>query len=155
MAISENGYVGMGSIPTSSYRLNVSGTVGATGYVNTSDLRLKTNISSLSNAMKTLNLLIPISYDKKISLTDSVYEKHEFGFIAQEVQKVLPQLVTEGKDKDKLLSMDYISIIPLLTKAMQEQDALIKNAQKENATLKLQLDTQQKRLDAIEQMFKK
>jgi len=102
-----------------------------------------------------LNLLSPVSYDKKVSLADSVYEKHEFGFIAQEVQKVLPQLVTEGKDKDKLLSMDYISIIPLLTKAMQEQDALIKNAQKENATLKLQLDTQQKRLDAIEQMFKK
>jgi hypothetical protein len=105
--------------------------------------------------MKTLNLLSPVSYDKKVSLADSVYEKHEFGFVAQEVQKVLPQLVTEGKDKDHLLSMDYISIIPLLTKAMQEQDVLIKNAQKENDTLKAQLDTQQKRLDAIEQMLKK
>jgi hypothetical protein len=155
MAISENGYVGMGSIPTSSYRLNVSGTVGATGYVNTSDLRLKTNISSLSNAMKTLNLLSPVSYDKKVSIADSLYEKHEFGFIAQEVQNVLPQLVTEGKDKDHLLSMDYISIIPLLTKAMQEQDAIIKDAQKENKQLKEQLNQQQKRIDAIELALKK
>jgi hypothetical protein len=155
MAISEDGYVGMGSIPTTSYRLNVSGTVNATGYVTTSDLRLKTNVISLSSAMKTLNLLSPVSYDKKVSLADSVYEKHEFGFIAQEVQKVLPQLVTEGKDKDKLLSMDYISIIPLLTKAMQEQDAVIKDAIKENKQLKEQLEQQQKRLDAIEQLLKK
>jgi Chaperone of endosialidase len=155
MAISENGYVGMGSIPTSSYRLNVSGTVGATGYVNTSDLRLKTNISGLNSAMKTLNLLSPVSYDKKVSLADSVYEKHEFGFIAQEVQKVLPQLVTEGKDKDHLLSMDYISIIPLITKAMQEQDAIIKDAQKENKQLKEQISQQKKRLDAIELTLKK
>jgi hypothetical protein len=153
MAISEDGYVGMGSIPTSSYRLNVSGTVGATGYVTTSDRRLKTNISSLNSAMKTLNLLIPVSYDKKVSIADSLYEKHEFGFVAQELQKVLPQLVTEGKDKDHLLSMDYISIIPLLTKAMQEQDAVIKDAQKENKQLKIQLDEQNKRLEQIEKLL--
>jgi hypothetical protein len=152
MAISEEGYIGMGSIPTSSYRLNVSGTVGATGYVTTSDLRLKTNISSLSSAMNTLNLLIPVSYDKKVSLTDSVYSKQEFGFIAQEVQKVLPQLVTEGKDKDHLLSLDYISIIPLLTKAMQEQDVVIKNTQLENKQLKAQLEEQNRRLEEIEKL---
>jgi len=105
--------------------------------------------------MKTLNLLSPVSYDKKVSLADSVYEKHEFGFIAQEVQKILPQLVTEVKDKDHLLSMDYISIIPLLTKAMQEQDAVIKDAQKENKQVKEQLSQQQKRLDAIELALKK
>jgi hypothetical protein len=105
--------------------------------------------------MKTLNLLIPVSYDKKVSLADSVYSKQELGFIAQEVQKVLPQLVTEGKDKDRLLSLDYISIIPLLTKAMQEQDVVIKDAQKENTTLKKQLEEQKKRLDAIEQLVQK
>jgi hypothetical protein len=102
-----------------------------------------------------LNLLIPVSYDKKVSLSDSVYSKKELGFIAQEVQKVLPQLVTEGKDKDRLLSLDYISIIPLLTKAMQEQDVVIKDAQKENTTLKKQLEEQKKRLDAIEQLVQK
>jgi hypothetical protein len=69
------------------------------------------------------------------------------------MQKVLPQLVTEGKDKDHLLSMDYISIIPLLTKAMQEQDAVIKDAQKENKQLKIQLDEQNKRLEQIEKLL--
>jgi hypothetical protein len=155
MAISENGYVGMGSIPTSSYRLNVSGTVGATGYVTTSDRRLKTNVISLSSAMKTLNLLIPVSYDKKVSIADSLYEKHEFGFIAQELQKVLPQLVEKGTDKDQILSVNYISIIPLLTKAMQEQDAVIKDAQKENTDLKAELEAQKIRLEKLERLIEK
>jgi hypothetical protein len=105
--------------------------------------------------MKTLNLLSPVSYDKKVSLADSAYEKHEFGFIAQEVQKILPQLVTEGKDKDHLLSMDYISIIPLLTKAMQEQDMIIKEAKKENADLKSELEAQKIRLEKLERVIEK
>jgi hypothetical protein len=53
------------------------------------------------------------------------------------------------------LSVNYISIIPLLTKAMQEQDEVIKDAQKENKQLKEQLSQQQKRLDAIELALKK
>uniref|UniRef100_UPI003784593F tail fiber domain-containing protein n=1 Tax=Daejeonella sp. TaxID=2805397 RepID=UPI003784593F len=161
LAISEDGNMGIGSIPNASYKLHVAGDINATGSVRasgvalSSDFRLKTNISSLNSAMKTLNLLSPVSYDKKVSLADSVYSKQELGFIAQEVQKVLPQLVTEGKDKDRLLSLDYISIIPLLTKAMQEQDVVIKDAQKENTTLKKQLEEQKKRLDAIEQLVQK
>jgi hypothetical protein len=161
LAISEDGNMSIGSIPNASYKLHVAGDFNATGsarasgVILSSDFRLKTNISSISSAMKTLNLLIPVSYDKKVSLSDSVYSKQELGFIAQEVQKVLPQLVTEGKDKDRLLSLDYISIIPLLTKAMQEQDVVIKDAQKENTTLKKQLEEQKKRLDAIEQLVQK
>ena len=163
LLMKESGNIGMGVAPTNmTYKLNVGGDINAYGGVVraagtqlTSDLRLKNNILPLNNSMNVLNLLRPVSYDKKYNLLDSVYHKQEFGFIAQEVQKVLPQLVTEGKDKDKLLSMDYISIIPLLTKAMQEQDAIIKDAQKENKQLKEQLNQQQKRIDAIELALKK
>jgi DNA-binding transcriptional regulator GbsR (MarR family) len=51
------------------------------------------------------------------------------------------------------LSVNYISIIPLLTKAMQEQDTVIKDAQKENKQLKIQLDEQNKRLEQIEKLL--
>ena len=163
LLMKESGNIGMGVDPANmTYKLNVGGDINAYGGVVraagtqlTSDLRLKNNILPLNNSMNVLNLLRPVSYEKKYNLSDSVYHKHEFGFIAQEMQKVLPQLVTEGKDKDKLLSMDYISIIPLLTKAMQEQDAIIKDAQKENKQLKEQLNQQQKRIDAIELALKK
>jgi hypothetical protein len=42
--------------------------------------------------------------------------------------------VNEGSDKEKLLSVDYNSLIPVLTKAIQEQQEIIKNLQKENST---------------------
>jgi NADPH-dependent 7-cyano-7-deazaguanine reductase QueF len=50
------------------------------------------------------------------------------------------------------LSLDYISIIPLLTKAMQEQDVVIKNTQLENKQLKAQLEEQNRRLEEIEKL---
>jgi hypothetical protein len=60
------------------------------------------------------------------------------GFIAQEIQKVLPMLVIEGSDKDKTLSVNYISLIPVLTKAIQEQQE--------------QLSTQKKEIDELKKM---
>ena len=119
----------------------------------TSDKRLKANIINLANAMDTLNMLRPVRYDKRYRVSDSAYQIKEFGFIAQELEKVLPQLVEKGTDKDQILSVNYISIIPLLTKAMQEQDAVIKDAQKENKQLKIQLDEQNKRLEQIEKLL--
>ncbi len=63
------------------------------------------------------------------------YDHHEMGFIAQDLQKVLPQVVREGTDKDKTLTVNYTAIIPLLVKAMQEQQA---NFEKAQATIEQQ-----------------
>jgi ABC-type Fe3+-citrate transport system substrate-binding protein len=74
--------------------------------------------------------LNPVSYEKKNSLTSSDYSVKENGFIAQELQKVMPTLVVEGADKDKLLSVNYTAIIPVLTKAIQEQQKAIQEQKK-------------------------
>jgi hypothetical protein len=103
-----------------------SGTVTATVVAPTSDSRLKRNIIPLKNSIDALMQLNPVSYEKKNSLTSSDYSIKENGFIAQELQKVMPTLVLEGTDKDKLLSVNYTAIIPVLTKAIQEQNLLIK-----------------------------
>ena len=113
---------------TPSYKLDVAGdinasggSVRASGVALTSDARLKTNVAELDDALSTVNKLRPVSYDKKATIESSNYDMHEIGFIAQEVQKILPDLVTEGKDKDKTLGLNYIELIPVLTKAIQEQ----------------------------------
>ena len=74
--------------------------------------------------------LNPVSYEKKQSLASTDYNMKENGFIAQELQKVMPTLVTEGTDKDKLLSVNYIALIPVLTKAIQEQQKEIEELKK-------------------------
>ena len=67
----------------------------------------------------------PVNYKKKASLESTDYNSNESGFIAQELRKVIPTIVTEGTDKDKLLSVNYNSIIPILTKGIQEQQKQI------------------------------
>jgi hypothetical protein len=101
-----------------------------------SDKRLKTNIVRLPNSLDLINKLNPVSYKKKDSIASTDYKYEEIGFIAQEIQKVLPMLVVEGTDKDKTLSVNYISLIPLLTKGIQEQQAQISSQQKEIDELK-------------------
>ncbi|MEY5046810.1 MAG: hypothetical protein RLZZ175_169 [Bacteroidota bacterium] len=146
MIIDENGQLGLGTT-TPSYALdvqngdiNASGSVRSAGVALTSDKRLKRNIIPLINSLGVIKQLNPVSYEKKFSNENTDYNKKEIGFIAQEIQQILPNLVTEGKDKDKILSVDYISLIPILTKSIQEQQAQIEAQQIQIEELKKLLE---------------
>jgi hypothetical protein len=121
-------------------KVNTNGTVWSSGVQLSSDLRLKTNIQPLLNSIDLIMKLNPVHYNKKNSIESSDYAKTENGFIAQELQKVLPYLVSQGTDQDKILSVDYNSIIPVLTKGIQEQQVLIEAQQKQIDELKLILE---------------
>ena len=118
--------------------LYVDGTVSAAGNVLTSDIRLKKNIYPITNSLSIIQKLNPVSYEKKTSINDKDYPINEFGFIAQEIQKVLPSLVHESLDQNKLLSLNYSAIIPILTKGIQEQQIII--------------EEQSRRLDNLEKL---
>jgi trimeric autotransporter adhesin len=60
--------------------------------------------------------------------------KDQYGFSAQEVQKIYPELVTEGADG--FLAVRYTAFIPLMLQAMQEQQVLIETLQAEVEKLK-------------------
>ena len=124
--------------------LLVDGIVKSNGTQLTSDIRLKKNILPLNNALKVLKQLNPVAYQKKLSLASNDYSIKENGFIAQELEKVLPNLVHASEDKDHLLSVNYTAIIPILTKGIQEQQVEIENLRKELQELKKLLQTKLK-----------
>ena len=109
--------------------------VHAGSYVTTSDKRLKKNVNKLDDAVSKLMKLNPVSYSKKTTLSDNQYSIYENGFIAQELQKIMPKLVLEGSDENKLLSINYVALIPVLTKAIQEQQEQIELLKEEIKTL--------------------
>jgi hypothetical protein len=117
-----------------------SGTVTGAAFAPSSDRRLKRNIIPLQQGIDAIMQLAPVSYEKKINLAASDYTIKENGFIAQELLQVMPTLVTEGTDKDKLLSVNYMAIIPVLTKAIQEQQKAIQDQQKQIDELKQLVD---------------
>ena len=77
-----------------------------------SDLRLKKNITQLEGSLAKLLNLRGVEYDR----VDS--NVHHYGVIAQEVEKVFPNLVRESDQEVK--SVDYIGLIPVLIEAIRE-----------------------------------
>jgi hypothetical protein len=89
---------------------NFSGIVTATDYNSTSDENLKTNIQTVQNPLDTLHQLRGVTFDWKRNNKSSV------GVIAQELEKVLPQLVNEGEPR----SVNYNGLIGVLIEAVKE-----------------------------------
>ena len=144
-------YSSMLSLASNEFKAN---TIYTGGLGITSDLRLKSNIETLPSSLDMIKKLNPVRYMKKDNIASTLYNHEEMGFIAQEIQKVLPILVIEGSDKDKTLSVNYISLIPLLTKAIQEQQTHIDEKAKLTDELKKQLDRLQKEIDELRGLIK-
>lgn len=138
------GWVGIGTTPTTAYRLYVWGTVRAVAYSTVSDLRVKENINDLSSEVSDLKKLRGVSYtlshqklnsfladssDNGIS-SDSLKNAEQiiqYGFLAQEMKKVFPELVDE--DQNGLLAIKYSPLIPLLVEAYKSQQQQIEELQ--------------------------
>jgi hypothetical protein len=109
-----------------------------------SDARLKRDIADLTGALPQLMTLRPRTYRYRTSdfPAMNLAEGKQVGLIAQEVAPVFPELVHEvvapsekGKDPgEKTLSVDYVKLVPVLIRAVQEQQAEIEALQ---ATVKL------------------
>ena len=99
-----------------------------------SDLNLKKNIAPLYDALPLIKKLRPVTFDynrdhsgtEDINLRNELEsnDKNRLGFIAQEVQQILPQSVAT-KVPDSTLSIREMDFIPLLVKGMQEQQTQI------------------------------
>ncbi|MDG4651823.1 tail fiber domain-containing protein [Chryseobacterium arthrosphaerae] len=135
LVFSGSGSVGIGTAPSASAKLDVAGTVKASAIDYNSDERLKQNIASINSSGELLGKLRPVSYfwnekgKKKGGNTQLQY-----GLIAQEVEKVLPNIVST--DNDGYKSVNYNELIPLLLQTVQEQDKKITELQKEIQLLK-------------------
>jgi hypothetical protein len=105
-----------------------------------SDRRLKDHIEPLRYGLQTILALRPVSYQWKNKPDGRV----NLGLIAQEVEPVVPEVVTKGKDPEYLLALQYNGLIPILIKAVQEQQALIAEQRSENVELKARLERLEK-----------
>jgi len=100
-------------------------------YTGWSDKRLKENIKNLNYGLDAIMKLRPVSYDWKKEVDAD--KTNSLGFIAQEVEKVIPELVTESKtifDDKKAKGVDYVKMVAVLTKAVQEQQKQIDELKK-------------------------
>ncbi|WP_345124381.1 tail fiber domain-containing protein [Hymenobacter antarcticus] len=120
------------------------GTVyAANGIIQTSDRRLKTNIENLTYGLKDVLKMRPVAYNWKAQPTTN----HMVGFIAQEMEQIVPEAVAAPKAAGEHYGMKYTELIPVLTKAIQEQQAQIEALKTANAKLTSANATLQTSLD--------
>ncbi len=116
----ENGTGMMGEL-SGAGNFTVKGDVVA--YGSPSDISLKENIKPIKNPLEKIKKLKGVTFDWKKS--KSILDiKEDYGFIAQDVKKVIPELVR--KNENELLSMRHQGVIPILVEAIKELEARVK-----------------------------
>ena len=94
---------------------------GGTSWTSSSDQRFKDNVQAITYGLDAVKSLNPVSYVRN----DRDTGETELGFIAQEVENVVQEVV--NVDSDGYYGMNYERLIPVLTKAIQEQQDLIES----------------------------
>jgi len=95
-------------------------TTNAVAYNTSSDQRLKDNIVNAPSASDDIDAIQVRSFDWK---ADGSHQK--YGMIAQELQSVAPEAVTQGKTEDEMMGVDYSKLVPMMLKEIQSLRARI------------------------------
>ena len=128
--------VGGNQYPSGSQQLHVTGHILATGNITAfSDARHKDNIDPITGSIEIVNSLRGVRFDWKKDYIKSIgntvfggsedIHRRQIGLIAQEVEEVLPELVTTSHDKTK--NVNYQNMVAVLIEANKEQQKLIED----------------------------
>ncbi|MFM2306659.1 MAG: hypothetical protein RLZZ367_1328 [Bacteroidota bacterium] len=104
------------------------------GLTSRSDYRLKRDITEVKQEMNALDVvkqLRPVTYYWK---DERLPKNRRYGFIAQEVEKLVPDLVDTGIDSMQTKSLNYVDMISILTSAIQQQQQQIEALKKGSGT---------------------
>jgi hypothetical protein len=112
---------GSGNVGLFAGNVSVIGTIAA-GSVTASDKRAKTNIIPISNGIETIKKLNPVSYDWLQHITGNFEFQKGYGFIADDIEKIMPELIYEkqGYTFKDFKHLDYTSFHAIAIKAIQE-----------------------------------
>jgi hypothetical protein len=121
MVLSNNGDVKINNLANASNPVNVQVDVNGV-LIRSSSIELKDNVQNLPYGLNDLLLLKPYKFNYKDKYKFG--EGYDIGFIAEDVNEIVPEAVGTGVNSD--IFMDSVKLIPILTKAIQEQQALIK-----------------------------
>ena len=119
--------------PTAMLDVGAGGTTLADEWTIRSSRRFKTNIQPLEGALQKVEQLQGVSYERKAD------GKHEIGVVAEDVDQVVPEVVSRDPKTKQVQGVDYSKLAALLIEAVKSQQVEIQHlkAQIEQLTLSL------------------
>lgn len=118
------------SIPETTGNMSYSGNIVASNVTARSDLRKKTNITTIQDPLEKIQQMRGVYYNKKDEKTRNV------GFIAQHLESVLPEVVDTNTHDEKYKSVSYGNITAVLIEGMKSQQSTIASMLSAISTLK-------------------
>lgn len=139
IVIKENGFIGMGNA-TPTVRLQVTGDIIANSIAGSSDIRFKKDIAPIENPLAKVMQLRGVNFNWNTSAYPQrmFSEKRTMGFIAQEVEKVVPEIVQSENTIEGYKSVQYDKVVALLVEAVKAQQKQIQQLKREVKKLKKQ-----------------
>lgn len=143
MVMAPNQWVGMG-VNNPGFRLDLPNIANADGrgranqWVTYSSARWKENVQTLDGALDKVTQLRGVSFDWKPEHGGA----HDVGFVAEEVGKVVPELVTWEKDGAWAQGLAYDRVTALTVEAIKEQQGQVESLRQANAGLREQVAMQ-------------
>jgi hypothetical protein len=142
-----------------------AGSVYTTGTYQSSDINFKKGISPLSGALDKVLSMQGVSYQWKSKQEISDFAKKDgkdivkynfpegtqIGVIAQDIEKIIPEVV--NTDSDGFKSVDYTKLTPLLIEAIKEQQQVIQNQQKQIESQNMEYNELKERLEKLEKLL--
>ena len=125
-----NSFQLVGRVPKNTNNLEWQGTI----VQGLSDSRVKTNVVSMTEGLDKIDQIRPVTFDWVPTENVSDREGADFGFIAQELEEVLPEVVHTRGDGYKTVM--YEKVVPVLVQAMKEQQTMIEALRAEIELLK-------------------
>ncbi len=138
------------------YSLYVNGSTNSTGgYYSISDKRWKTDIAPIGNVLDKVSLLNSINFQwRKDEYPDQKFDTgKQIGLVAQDVEKVFPELVKTDNNGYKAVAYDKLSVI--LLEGMKEQQNQIESQNRENQLLKSDLKSLREEVEQIKALLAK
>lgn len=158
MRITSAGNVGIGvTNPSVKFQVagdaTISGKFNSNGIQESSDARFKKDVAPLENALSNVMKIEGVSYTwKQDEFPDRNFgSKTEIGVIAQELEKVYPELV--ATDSEGYKSVQYSHLVPILIEAIKEQQSLISQLEADNNEVRNQLKANSSSLSSLTDQF--
>ena len=117
-----------------------------------SSSQLKENVAPITGALDSLSQLQGVRFDWKPTEAPRHNTTHDFGFIAEDVQKVFPEVVVKDKDGN-VLGMDYARLTSIAVEAIKQLKSENDRMKTDNETVKRENAELKARLDRIEAML--
>lgn len=129
---------------------DLAGRFNSNGINETSDKRYKKNITDLENSLEKIQQLRGVHYYWKVDEFPykGFSDGKEIGVIAQEVEKIFPELVTT--DEKGYKSVQYSHLVPVLVEAIKEQQSMIEKQKNEIGIMSTELCGQKSKTENLE-----